>query len=179
MKMGRLSRTCAVVVTAIMTLIAGLPHFHCRCPNGQVKPFCLDSLINFSSHCCCQGACCSAQAPPRGKPPQSPDASSALSPKHSRCCCATSDAEPAPGPRTCVQASIPGCQKTLIHAQDAKTSRGIQAPARDLTVNPLVALPLLSCWQPAIPSPNLGRVAESHGLPPPTDLVTVLQHFLI
>jgi hypothetical protein len=30
-----------VWLTAAMTLVAGFPHFECRCPAGQFKPFCL------------------------------------------------------------------------------------------------------------------------------------------
>lgn len=46
-------------LTATMTLVAGLPHNTCRCPGGQVKPFCLGSAPGDRG-CCCGGSCCSS-----------------------------------------------------------------------------------------------------------------------
>ena len=54
---GRTALTGLVWLTAAMTLVAGLPHFDCRCPSGQVKPFCL-ATASKKTGCCCGGACC-------------------------------------------------------------------------------------------------------------------------
>src|SRR5262245_8365196 len=46
-----------ICVTAVMTPIAALPHFVCRCPNGQVKLYCIGSTSK-PDRCCCAGECC-------------------------------------------------------------------------------------------------------------------------
>src|SRR5260370_3243049 len=46
-------------LTAVMTLLTAVPHFDCRCPDGQFKPFCL-SISRDASGCCCGGTCCSS-----------------------------------------------------------------------------------------------------------------------
>src|SRR5438874_13612654 len=60
-------------LTALMTLVAGMPHFACRCPDGPVKPFCLGPTSGTSGCCCSgtsglsrQGTCCRYTQSPRG-----------------------------------------------------------------------------------------------------------------
>lgn len=53
---GILARKGLVCLAAILTLIAGAPHFECHCPSGQVKPICFGAAA--PSRCCCGGACC-------------------------------------------------------------------------------------------------------------------------
>src|SRR5438552_2837856 len=53
----RTSLILLVWLTAAMTLVAGVPHFTCWCPDGRIKPVCLD-LPCSNSPCCCGGACC-------------------------------------------------------------------------------------------------------------------------
>src|SRR5262245_2641030 len=55
----RMVRISGILLTAIMTLVAGLPHFSCVCPDGNVKPFCFGTS-SAKSGCCCNGACCSS-----------------------------------------------------------------------------------------------------------------------
>src|SRR5262245_47170854 len=49
--------TFLVGLTAFATLIAGAPHFICRCPDGHVKLFCV-STPSAAPGCCCGHACC-------------------------------------------------------------------------------------------------------------------------
>jgi hypothetical protein len=53
---GILARKGLTCLAAILTLIAGAPHFECHCPGGQVKPICFGTAA--PSHCCGGGACC-------------------------------------------------------------------------------------------------------------------------
>src|SRR5437016_4968010 len=55
----RFYRHTAIVWFAIAaTVLGSVPHFHCRCPNGNVKLFCLG--VSCQSGCCCGPArqCC-------------------------------------------------------------------------------------------------------------------------
>lgn len=53
--------TFCILLTASMTVVAGMPHFLCVCPDGSIKPFCSGPTTspNSSATCCCGGTCCS------------------------------------------------------------------------------------------------------------------------
>lgn len=161
-----------VCLTAVTTLIAGLPHYDCICPNGDHKPFCLSRPVQRNG-CCCGGACCSSS--PGGK-----------------CCCQGSDwgvntkkgccQDKQPSLKEPRSGSAVGslcCQKTFAQSEfvavtSAKPAAG-QAFADSLSL-PLPQPALVSC------GPMAGRCQFSwhnYGLPPPPDLVITLQHFVI
>src|SRR5947209_9321824 len=90
-----------VWLTAAMTVVAGTPHFACRCPDGHVKPFCL-GLASKTTGCCCGSACCSGS---RG----------------GKCCCGTRGTTAdfcgrvrtsRPGDEVLQDCGGPGCVKT-------------------------------------------------------------------
>lgn len=57
----KLLLTYCILLTASMTVVAGMPHFLCVCPDGSIKPFCPGPTVrsSFAPACCCGGACCS------------------------------------------------------------------------------------------------------------------------
>src|SRR5262249_20190234 len=100
-------------LTAVLMLTTGIPHFDCRCPNGQVKRFCL-GFVSGTSPCCCSGSCCSPV-------------------QDGKCCCQTRCTPRAKQTSCCVQHQArraqgqppgagystqpSGCVKTLIAAE--------------------------------------------------------------
>src|SRR5947209_13056716 len=150
-----------VWLTAAMTLVAGLPHFPCRCPDGHVKLFCMG--LALGGRTCCDRNCCSPVPEPARK---------------ACCCCGHGEA------RHTSRSSMPECQ-----AQPAGCVRS-QAPTADATpaqtksvegsaANLLAPLPSA---KPLAPAPLLSaREAawQLQTLPPPTDLITLLHHLLI
>lgn len=143
-----------VWLTAISTLIAGLPRLECRCPNGHVKPFCISSILPLAGGCggdgkCCCGkrgiyaGCCARHSLEHGRP----------SLQRSSCV-----KTPASGTIAIVEA------KTAV-VQDFVTATGCPA-----------ALPGNTCCSADV----RGRLlAKTHLLPPPADLITLLGHLLI
>lgn len=55
-------------LTAVMTLITGMPRIDCICPNGDVKHFCMGSATGSS--CCCEGSCCGNSTAPASPSPR-------------------------------------------------------------------------------------------------------------
>jgi hypothetical protein len=163
-----------VGLTAVMTLVAGTPHFDCLCPNGHVKPFSLN-LFAGPSPCC-----------DRSRPPQDGEdgscgraevcrAAGPARPSHS--CCHARRREEGKQPHAPQGLRNEGCKKVLVEAEPATPGSPLTAPGPDLSSTLLAVLPE--------PSPDLlgspaGRpqLKDHHG-PPPTDLITILQHFLL
>jgi hypothetical protein len=163
----RLLLVAHVWLTAFLTLFAGLPHVSCRCPNGHVKPFCL-SFLTGAAGCCCASACCPAPRQESGSNPGGPA-------KKSCCCHAPQHSDPAGVP---ARLEGQGCRKTLAETTPAapgtETSILKSSAAGSFLLAPAVHLPALS----AAAGPE--RLSwQSYRLPPPTDLVVTLQHFLI
>jgi hypothetical protein len=73
----------------------------------------------------------------------------------------------------------PGCQKTLVEAGAATVTPTPGKVVRELTVSGFV----LAADYPLLPQVSSGEdfrlLGRCNWHPPPTDLVTVLQHFLI
>src|SRR6516165_5530472 len=57
---GKAILTSQVYLTAIMTLVAGMPHFVCRCPGELAKGVDSRSEVQAGTCCCC-GSCGSTQ----------------------------------------------------------------------------------------------------------------------
>jgi hypothetical protein len=155
------------------TLIAGLPHFRCQCPNGSIKPVCF-GLFGSSCGCCCgdvcsggpQGRRCNAKATPARN-------------GRTACCCEHSADRPAPqdsgGPS---RLEGEGCQKTLTQPQPLARS----VPAKIVQDRGLAHAAFLNT--PALTSldsaqTGTGMAGLRLSAPPPPDLVIILQHFVI
>ena len=74
--MGKAALVCQLHLTAIMTLVAGMPHFVCRCPSQPADP---PRQMSPSATCCCCGSCGSMQDKPSCCNQQSPGKSNARS----------------------------------------------------------------------------------------------------
>jgi len=170
---GTITRAVFGWLTAIMTLVAGLPHFQCQCPNGAVKPFCFGFFCS-SSGCCCGDACASgakecrpaAKAPPgrKGKAP---------------CCCGRAGRQPtrAPAdPNPHVQTR--GCAKSFAPQQNLAP-----AGAPKMIGDQGIGGPFLPVALAFAHVDSAAARADDRGVhlpaPPPPDLVIVLQRFLI
>ena len=168
-------------LAALLTPLGGVPHFVCRCPNGQVKSFCLGIAAKKSRACCCGGACCSRK---EGR-------------KCCCCCCRTRDTGCAGrGPRaTCcgghqaphgegllpggaVCAERPCCLKTLVAAEclAVRPEKGTVSEDNWPPGDP-AAPPAVACAPSAAPAFAASRLAHSPG--PPADLITLLRRLVI
>jgi len=162
-----------VSVTAAMTLVAGFPHFECRCVNGHVKPFCLDFGSPTSG--CCGAACCSA----------SPEESSSGSQHHraSRvpkkcCCCQHEEKQPVKASPDHSQFRRPCCVKTAAPVKTWTSSDARVKIAKDLAVQ-ILDIPV-ACGLMPLPQTFGQRPSwEVRDVGPPTDLLILLQHYLI
>jgi hypothetical protein len=164
-----------VWATATSMLMASTPFVVCRCPNGDIKPFCFVSTFTKSSSCC-NDACCS----------ESGEGCCSKSRPDTKSCCAqknTSDNDP--GKRSDAKNSAEGpafvkasCQKTLVQVKGSSLDRpetklGQTSPE---SVNPLIGAVCGNSVRPSVPRSAVWRVDR---LPPPTDLVTSLQRLTI
>jgi hypothetical protein len=157
-----------VWLTAVMTVVAGMPHVACLCPNGNLKPFCLASTCGAAG-CCCGGACCTGGSP-EGLSPE-------LAPEVSCCCCA--DAEP-----QCSQASDgsrqignAGCTKTLAQSRVLAVRPQKVNLTEATPQEPFQPVDFAPVDQPdSTPAHRSSRPLQ---VPPPTDRVILLQHFLV
>lgn len=162
-------RAGAVWLTALMTLVTGLPHFVCICPDGHRKPFCL-GFCSPTTGCCCASECCA-----RSEAPSSPNADTMET------CCSchhkarSSNTKQVPH----AQLASQGCRKTIVQADFAIVTTGWRtAVDPSALVFPVPALD--SVVKGPCPFDLDGRFAwRSCRIPPPTDLVVTLKHLLI
>ena len=171
--LAKTARAAHILLTALLTLLAGSPRVQCRCPDGTLKPFCLSFLFRTSALACCcaeespasRGRCCGASlAAPTGA---------------AECACCAHRGRPRTD-ETPDGAAIggPSCVKTLVGSDNLAPT-----PSETCALTDLVWGDALSPPEPtaltSISDHALIR-GQSHFLaPPPTDLVTVLQRFLI
>jgi len=158
-----------VWLTAIMTLVAGTPHFSCLCPDGHRKAFCPRTFAKASG-CCCGGACCRqggcCQAGPR--PPA--EATAAKS------CCHHRHGAPRTAP---VRVQGNGCKTTLERADVLAVQPTATQAADDGLSSELLATPSPAALAPPSLAAGPWRRCGHSSSPPPTNLVVVLQHFII
>ena len=177
MVFSRAMQTGAVWLTAIMTLVAGTPHLVCVCPNGNAKPFYF-ALLSGKNSGCCDGSCCSASQVRDGKDFDTQPSLSATVIKKSCCCCKAHQEAARNESRTDVKLGKVRCHKTLVEGIIAVPATAVKAPSQDLTAHLFV--PAL---EPVTGYYGFGACgclfADYYHWPPPTDLVTVLQRFLI
>lgn len=173
--MGSLLRRTALVghvgITAVMTLIAGMPHISCRCPDGRLKPFCFSFLGDNSG--CCGKNCCQRQD---GNRCAVLDASVAADDAGAHTCCAQSghqrSAEPGDS-RHHIERN--GCVRKLVQAADQAMSQNDTTRVTELTF----AFTLPHETVTTLPLRPAGHTWQPYLLPPPTDLTIVLQRFVI
>jgi len=161
-----------------MMLVAGVPHFDCRCPNGHVKPYCL-ALRSGKTGCCCDGSCCPTSSRDGEKAVSAHTSPSATTAKKTCCCCKDHREGTGSESRTGTGFEKAGCQKTLAEAAVAVPGPSVNESVQDLTAHLFIPTsePALSHYGFAACDCLLAN--HYHWPPPPTDLVTVLQHFLI
>lgn len=172
---GRITWIGQVWLTAVLTLVAGVPRLECRCPNGNIKPFCLGSTRN-SSGCCCGGACYSS-TPGRECCCQAPMQVAAEETQIGSCCCHQNQ-ETSRLPSDHPKVGNCGCTRSLAQLKVVTLSPGKQVVGKDLTVR--VILPPQTNGAFCLAVRVTGRRhGQMHPLAPPTDLVTQHQRLVI
>jgi hypothetical protein len=166
--------TCLVWATAVSMLVASTPHFVCRCPNGDIKPFCLASTFTKSS--CCNVTCCSSESGGSNSSKAKPGGKS---------CCARKNTfgnAPDKGNRTDDRNSSPAfgktcCQKVLVQSEGSSLN---SSETKLTPSSPILDLSGATAAENAV-APSILLLARWRfdRLPPPTDLVTTLQRLTI
>lgn len=151
-------------LTAAMVFVTGIPHFECRCPDGNIKKWCFgiactpEGCCCGDESCCCheKGSCCSC-------PGESPDSEG-----QARSC--------AHQPTASGQWDDRGCIRTLQQGDPIISS----SPKSDvLPESPaLVAIPC-SSHTPVPQRLNVSNTWRIPLTPPPTELIILFEHFLI
>jgi hypothetical protein len=175
--------TLLVWATAASILVANTPHYVCRCPNGQVKEFCL-GVVSEESTCCCSGetsssksnsaSCCQggSTSNSKGKKPccggHATDRGSGL-PAQQGTRGNPSDEHPTVS-RTCCHRTVAQPDGQLVIRPEAKDDKSFQVS---------VALLALPAPVPVILSLAAAKTLLQISIPPPTDLVVVLQRLTI
>lgn len=162
-------------LTAAMTLVAGMPHFSCACPDGTVKQLCVSGAANSSSCCCGTGKCCSLS--------------------DSACCKATNEIDTAgASEKSCYgenRGQIPDqqegirltvtqkcCTRTLTQIEPTAVCYHKTIVASDSSFGTLFS----QSFAPMSSHPAAARALchwQINLAAPPTDLVNLLQHYLI
>jgi hypothetical protein len=143
-------RTIAVWLTAVMTMAAGLPQMACACPGRPATP----PETSTVQACQCGGGCCANSV-------------------SAKCC----DGERGPVTPASRESGRTVCKKGLIaqQAPSAPATTGAN-PSSDSTSWTIVSP------NGVLPVPSDAVIAAARQLPshaPPTDLLLLLQHFLI
>jgi hypothetical protein len=156
-----------VWLTAVMTLVAGIPQVECRCPRELLQP---NAPGQASTACCC-GKACSPGAP---------------------CCCQTPADTPVEqaqkhevvqhqGPQaqnTQQELNQPQCVKALAHPETYSPSPATAIHGGDATPGANLSTSVV----PVVVVPGTAHGLSSwagQALAPPPDLVTLHQHFVI
>ena len=166
--------TVVLGMTAMSTLIAGMPHSVCRCPNGQIKLFCLSSL--FSGQCC-NGSCCSRETV-RGNCSQVGERSSEL-PQTSLTCCHCRHQPAAGTTGQGIQPSSGGCQKTMVAGQSVCERPTKSIANENMTSGKILFISHISTAFTSQATMHHALARYRCGSPPPTDLIVLHQHFVI
>jgi hypothetical protein len=190
----RTALVALVWLTAASTLVAGLPHFDCICPNGRRKPVCFN-ITDKKTGCCCGGSCC----PPNG---QAKEGTVQGKGRGGCCCCCRGGQDARPdgseptrnktgaAPRhegqsvkgtadDALQLARTRCVRTLAHSDEMTPALNKAGAKGSASLEPL-ALP--AAHSTLAPSPAAVPPRDSWLLshaPPPTDLVITLLHLVI
>lgn len=176
-RLRRISWTFVVLTTAASTLLANAPLTVCACPNVPVRRPNNASEPKTSS-CCCGNNCCPASSDEGSccnKKPASkkePQRSQPSDQKHENRRSGSSPSEATIGPSECQKSTVQPETSTLtnseVKASDDLISVGLSANL----ITPEVAYSADS-------SPTSMLYWRDFRMPPPTDLVISLLHFLI
>lgn len=197
--MRRLRKTATALLvwaTAVSSLLGSTPHFTCRCPDGTIKPFCTGQAKPGSS-CCCNGKCCCSTGSGEGGCCCKGKSSSGEQGSNGHSCCQQSKTE-TPSKPSADQSDESGrktgpdfrsgtgedlvvsracCQKTLVKAEGRTLVRPETKPTAQVQFSLALLPPLNTDYNP--PLLPLADGWKVYRLPPPTDLVIALQHFII
>jgi hypothetical protein len=169
--------TGLVCLAALLMPLSGVPHLVCRCPDGQIKPFCLGTILaKNSGRCCCGGACSSGSGGGR---------CCCCRPRGTRCadggpgatCCGGHQASPGPGPEGAGVATVPCCLKTLPAPAPPAVVPAKGVAGKDGRHGADVSLPPGSVH--AAVRATLHALGLVHSPGPPADLPTLLRRLLI
>jgi hypothetical protein len=179
-RLCKISGALVVWATAATTLLAGTPHFDCRCPDGSIKRFCFGPASGEWS-CCFNGKGCGAKSNEIKSCCRKGRSGSQATVKPS--CCSKqnkrerSSVTPRKQPVDGLTLRGAGCQKTLAAPEFQSSVRPTttldETPALSFVLSSAAALEYLS-------NGATSRTAwQVHWLPPPTDLVTNLRRLVI
>lgn len=185
--MRRLQNITTVLIvwtTAASTLLASVPHFVCRCPDGSIKHFCFGMQYGETSSCCTGQSCCSKKhsggqkensSGEHGKPKASCCSPQTTTPKKPTPVAArNTESNPVSGP---VFKSA-GCQKTLEKSEAQPLPR-MSTDTGEIHITALNCLPEMGSSIPVASAPSVSGIWQIHGLPPPTDFVATLHRLTI
>jgi hypothetical protein len=164
---GRAALVANVWVTAAMTLVAGVPHFDCRCPDGSVKPFGLGALSRLAGCCCARTNSKPHPARPAARPAPS-----------CRACCCHQAPPAADEPESDTGWQRPGCTKLLV-----RPTSYTPGAAQVLDREPPAAEPMCLAGAVDRPTPTAAEIRRAdqwpRALPPPGDRLSLLQRLTI
>jgi hypothetical protein len=161
-----------VSLTALMVVVAGMPHVVCACAVPQTGRAQKEVPARSGCGCCC---CPTEPAPDNSEEAPEDSRDDGEAPK---CCCqrtakATSNSSTADG-----KLEAAHCVKDVTRGADLAASSAPTAVDEDITSASL-ALPALPC-QPPVANTAQGRfVWQISLLPPPTERFLVLLHLVI
>jgi hypothetical protein len=163
--------TALVWLAAAMTVVAGVPHFTCHCPDGRVKTVCLGSTTAQKGVCCCDGACCGEKAESACCKKSGSDSRTAAG-----CCGHHGESAPNAPAKAQPSLAVPCCTRTLVQPEVSTFLSSERVVVKDVTLGALLGVQHAPLWT-APTEPCAFR--QDHQRPPPTDLLTTLQRLLI
>jgi hypothetical protein len=171
---GGIARPVLHWVTALLALVAGLPHWECHCSGGRPVLFCPGQARGTAAPAS-HASCCSS-APETGCRHCCPHSTS-TGPRRNHGCCEERYVRRGPGESAGIR--CPGCKKAFTQAQ-AVTSSSSQTDTRGLDES-LGGLPALQAARvlPALVQAPGRAYLPVHLLAPPPDLAVLLLHLLI
>jgi hypothetical protein len=149
-----------VWLTAVAVCAAGLPHFHCRCPQAPTAPPAPGVILtNTPNTCCCGGECCR------------PD-------EETSCCLKHQGASPDEPNGAELPAAPDGCTGTLSPPDTLAPSPARTTVSADATPAGLLPPPAIAALLLAV-APTTHAFWEADRQPPPADRVITFRHLLI
>src|SRR5260370_37443530 len=103
----------------MMSLLAGVPHFHCRCLDGNLKLLCLQLPFQGGDGCCNRSCCAASATGEKSCCRTDGDPSARAQAEPAGCCGRHRDGATARTPSPSCRALGTGCQKTLASMEPA------------------------------------------------------------
>ena len=163
---GKAILICQVHLTAIMTLVAGMPHFVCRCPEELAKADASRPAAQTAACCCC-GSCGVLNEEQKKS-------------ENRRACCGQKSAPgKSKGPIRSHQATGSDCTKVTGLPKDPAVSTA--KSTKTIKVSSSVWAASLTVLSPSLQTAPQNSVSRwtVHSPAPPTDRVISLQRLLI